>query len=215
MPGSSRTPAWPTGSPSSWGAWATAAGRSRPCAEHSGFSPGNVDFVFLDHAKEAYLPDLLRILEAGWLHPGSVVVADNVRFPGAPKYRRYMEEGWGSAGGRSCGTRRTRSTRGGCGMWCSSRNWPSRRTNTEGRRRVRLSNCQRRAGRAAQQTSRPTFVGLLVNQSAGRPSIWQPPLRSLRHSVSVFQRYLLELPLSRPRHRPPLVLAARPPLSEL
>ena len=42
-------------------------------------------------AKEAYLPDLMRILDAGWLHPGSVVVADNVRFPGAPRYRRYME----------------------------------------------------------------------------------------------------------------------------
>ena len=25
------------------------------------------------------------------LRPGSVVVADNVRFPGAPRYRRYME----------------------------------------------------------------------------------------------------------------------------
>ena len=59
--------------------------------ERHGFSAGSVDFVLLDHAKEAYLPDLMRILDAGWLHPGSVVVADNVRFPGAPKYRRYME----------------------------------------------------------------------------------------------------------------------------
>ena len=59
--------------------------------EKHGFSAGSVDFVFVDHAKEAYLPDLMRILDAGWLHPGSVVVADNVRFPGAPKYRRYME----------------------------------------------------------------------------------------------------------------------------
>ena len=56
-----------------------------------GFSAGSLDFVFIDHAKQAYLPDLLRILDAGWLHPGSVVVADNVRFPGAPKYRRYMQ----------------------------------------------------------------------------------------------------------------------------
>jgi catechol O-methyltransferase len=59
--------------------------------EKHGFSAGSVDFVLLDHAKEAYLPDLMRILDAGWLHPGSVVVADNVRFPGAPRYRRYME----------------------------------------------------------------------------------------------------------------------------
>jgi catechol O-methyltransferase len=57
-----------------------------------GFAPGSVDFVFLDHAKEAYLPDLSRIVEAGWLHAGSVVVADNVKFPGVPDYREFMEE---------------------------------------------------------------------------------------------------------------------------
>jgi catechol O-methyltransferase len=59
--------------------------------EAHAFSPGSLDFVFIDHAKDQYLPDLMRILDAGWLHPGSVVVADNVRFPGAPAYRRYME----------------------------------------------------------------------------------------------------------------------------
>jgi catechol O-methyltransferase len=48
--------------------------------------------VFLDHDKDAYLPDLQRILAEGWLHPGSVVVADNVLFPGAPAYRSYMRE---------------------------------------------------------------------------------------------------------------------------
>jgi len=37
-----------------------------------------------------YLPDLERTLAAGWLHPGSVVMADNVRFPGAPEYQAYM-----------------------------------------------------------------------------------------------------------------------------
>ena len=60
-------------------------------SEH-GFGAGSVDFVFLDHAKEAYLPDLERILEAGWLHAGSVVVADNVKFPGVPDYREFMRE---------------------------------------------------------------------------------------------------------------------------
>jgi catechol O-methyltransferase len=59
--------------------------------ETHGFSASSLDFVFIDHAKDQYLPDLLRILDAGWLHPGSVVVADNVRFPGAPAYRRYMD----------------------------------------------------------------------------------------------------------------------------
>jgi catechol O-methyltransferase len=56
-----------------------------------GFGEGTVDFVFVDHDKAAYLPDLERILEERWLHPGSVVVADNVKFPGAPEYRSYMK----------------------------------------------------------------------------------------------------------------------------
>ena len=58
--------------------------------EH-GFGEGSVDFVFIDHDKAAYLPDLERILGERWLHPGSIVVADNVRFPGAPEYRAYLE----------------------------------------------------------------------------------------------------------------------------
>jgi len=58
--------------------------------EH-GFTEGSVDFVFIDHDKAAYLPDLERILAHRWLHPGSIAVADNVRFPGAPEYRNYME----------------------------------------------------------------------------------------------------------------------------
>jgi catechol O-methyltransferase len=58
--------------------------------EH-GFGAGTVDFVFVDHDKAAYLPDLERILERGWLHPGSVVVADNIKLPGAPDYRAYMK----------------------------------------------------------------------------------------------------------------------------
>jgi len=60
-----------------------------------GFGPGSVDLVFIDHDKHAYLPDLQRILQHGWLHPGSVVVADNVRFPGAPEYRAWMLENQG------------------------------------------------------------------------------------------------------------------------
>jgi len=48
--------------------------------------------VFIDHAKEAYLPDLRRILEQNWLRPGALVVADNIKFPGAPEYRAYMTE---------------------------------------------------------------------------------------------------------------------------
>jgi catechol O-methyltransferase len=38
------------------------------------------------------LDDLKSILDRGWLHPGSIVVADNVRVPGAPAYREYMHQ---------------------------------------------------------------------------------------------------------------------------
>jgi catechol O-methyltransferase len=63
-------------------------------ADH-GFAPGSLDFVFIDHDKSAYVPDLKRLLDRGWLHPGSVVVADNVKLPGVPEYRDLMraEEG--------------------------------------------------------------------------------------------------------------------------
>jgi catechol O-methyltransferase len=56
-----------------------------------GFTDGALDFVFVDHDKSAYLPDLQRILEQRWLHSGSIVVADNVKFPGAPEYRAYLQ----------------------------------------------------------------------------------------------------------------------------
>ena len=55
-----------------------------------GFGPGSLDLLFIDHDKNAYLPDLLSIMGRGWLHRGSVVVADNVLVPGSPKYRSYM-----------------------------------------------------------------------------------------------------------------------------
>jgi catechol O-methyltransferase len=61
-------------------------------ADVHGFSAGALDFLFLDHDKDAYLADLQSILERGWLHPGSIVVADNVKVPGAPKYREYMRQ---------------------------------------------------------------------------------------------------------------------------
>ena len=78
-------------------------------AEH-GFGAGAVGFVFLDHAKEAYLPDLERILDRGWLRPGAIVVADNVKFPGVPNYRQYMRDTRVAPGGPPS-MRRMRSTR--------------------------------------------------------------------------------------------------------
>jgi catechol O-methyltransferase len=60
-----------------------------------GFAPAGVDLVFIDHDKSVYLPDLQRILDEGWLRTGAIVVADNVKFPGAPEYRAYMVENEG------------------------------------------------------------------------------------------------------------------------
>jgi catechol O-methyltransferase len=59
-------------------------------AGRHGFSPGTLDFVFIDHDKAAYLADLQHILKRDWLHPGSIVVADNVKWPGVPDYHAYM-----------------------------------------------------------------------------------------------------------------------------
>jgi catechol O-methyltransferase len=63
--------------------------------EEFGFSDGAVDLVFVDHDKEQYVPDLERILGERWLHAGSVVVADNVKMPGAPAYRAFMDDAEG------------------------------------------------------------------------------------------------------------------------
>jgi catechol O-methyltransferase len=63
-------------------------------SEH-GFAGGSVDLAFIDHAKDAYLPDLELMVARGWLHPGSVVVADNIKFPGAPIYRKHMRDAEG------------------------------------------------------------------------------------------------------------------------
>lgn len=57
-----------------------------------GFAAGALDFLFLDHDKDVYLTDLQSILDRGWLHTAAIVVADNVRVPGAPKYREYMRQ---------------------------------------------------------------------------------------------------------------------------
>jgi catechol O-methyltransferase len=67
-------------------------GRTLDALAGHGFAARNLDFVFLDHDKKAYVPDLLSIIDRGWLHPGSIAFADNVRLPGAPKYRSYMRE---------------------------------------------------------------------------------------------------------------------------
>jgi predicted O-methyltransferase YrrM len=83
-------------------------------ASEHGFATGTLDFVFLDHDKKAYLTDLESILDRGWLHPDSIVVADNVKVPGAPKYRAYTCDSSRASCGRPSSKRRTSNTR----PWC-------------------------------------------------------------------------------------------------
>ena len=74
--------------------------------EH-GFGEGALDFVFVDHDKSAYLPDLERILEQHWLRPGALVVADNVKVPGRARLSRLHA----LAGGQVLAHRRARHAR--------------------------------------------------------------------------------------------------------
>lgn len=50
----------------------------------------HLDFVFMDHWKRCYLPDLQALEGSGLLGEGSVILADNVVFPGAPSFLRYV-----------------------------------------------------------------------------------------------------------------------------
>ncbi|XP_030634651.1 transmembrane O-methyltransferase homolog [Chanos chanos] len=48
-----------------------------------------LDFVFMDHWKRCYLPDLQLLEGSGLLGEGSIILADNVIFPGAPNFLRH------------------------------------------------------------------------------------------------------------------------------
>lgn len=54
------------------------------------FGISTFDFVFLDHWKDRYLPDLKLMEECQLLRKGSVLLADNVICPGTPDYLEYV-----------------------------------------------------------------------------------------------------------------------------
>lgn len=60
--------------------------------QQCGIGAGFIDFLLLDHDKTVYVADLNSIAERGWFHDGSVVFADNVKYPGAPEYLAYMRQ---------------------------------------------------------------------------------------------------------------------------
>ncbi|XP_066466059.1 catechol O-methyltransferase-like [Tiliqua scincoides] len=49
-----------------------------------------LDFVFLDHWKERYAPDTILMEECGLLRKGTILLADNIIFPGAPEFVKYI-----------------------------------------------------------------------------------------------------------------------------
>ncbi|KAJ5999704.1 hypothetical protein N7481_000113 [Penicillium waksmanii] len=53
----------------------------------------SVDMAFFDHWEKFYLPDLQLIEDLGLWRLGSLAIADNTDFPGAPDYLRYVKDG--------------------------------------------------------------------------------------------------------------------------
>ncbi len=51
----------------------------------------NFDLVFIDHSKSEYLEDLILLENNNLIISGSVIVADNVLYPGAPDYLAYIK----------------------------------------------------------------------------------------------------------------------------
>ncbi|XP_077317811.1 catechol O-methyltransferase-like [Lithobates pipiens] len=49
-----------------------------------------LDFVFLDHAKDRYRPDTILLEECRLLKEGSVLLADNVVYPGIPDFLEHV-----------------------------------------------------------------------------------------------------------------------------
>ncbi|KAJ5183916.1 S-adenosyl-L-methionine-dependent methyltransferase [Penicillium capsulatum] len=53
----------------------------------------SVDMAFFDHWEQFYLPDLRLVEDLGLFRVGSLVIADNTDFPGAPEYLKYVKSG--------------------------------------------------------------------------------------------------------------------------
>ncbi|XP_018431368.1 PREDICTED: transmembrane O-methyltransferase-like, partial [Nanorana parkeri] len=50
-----------------------------------------LDFIFMDHGMRCYLRDLQLLEEVGLLQEGTIILADNVLFPGAPHFLQYVK----------------------------------------------------------------------------------------------------------------------------
>ncbi|CAF1389589.1 unnamed protein product [Didymodactylos carnosus] len=54
------------------------------------YNISSFDFIFIDHSKESYLRDLRLLEHTNLISTGSMIVADNVIFPGVPDYLQYV-----------------------------------------------------------------------------------------------------------------------------
>ncbi len=48
------------------------------------------DLIFIDHYKDVYLRDFKILEDVGLITSGTMIVADNVIYPGAPDYLEYV-----------------------------------------------------------------------------------------------------------------------------
>jgi catechol O-methyltransferase len=55
-------------------------------------SHGKFDFIFIDHLKDLYLKDFNELEGFGVIGKGTVIVADNIIYPGSPSYLKYFQE---------------------------------------------------------------------------------------------------------------------------
>ena len=53
---------------------------------------GKFDLVFIDHLKQLYLQDFLELERLEVVKKGTVVVGDNIIFPGSPDYLKHFQE---------------------------------------------------------------------------------------------------------------------------
>lgn len=56
------------------------------------YETNEIDFLFIDHDKDSYLPDLKRFEKAGLISNGTRVVADNVVFAQISDYLQYVQQ---------------------------------------------------------------------------------------------------------------------------
>ncbi|CAF1307821.1 unnamed protein product [Adineta steineri] len=55
------------------------------------FNVDSFDLIFIDHFKDHYLRDFKMLEDAGLIKSGTMIVTDNVIWPGAPDYLEYVQ----------------------------------------------------------------------------------------------------------------------------